>query len=103
MPRPYDKPITIEIIDETTEVYSPLYNLHARINKGKNDNEYLNAGAVQSRRTLVFEVRYFKALEDIRLNTQLYRVMYNGVPYDIEDYDDYQEEHKSIKLLGVSY
>lgn len=103
MAKPFDKPIEIQIVDESTEDYSTLFKLHARVNKGKSDNEYLSAGAIQSKRTLVFEVRYFKALEDIVLNTQSYRVLYNGVPYDIEDYDDYQEEHKTVKLLGVSF
>lgn len=103
MYKPFDKPIEIQIVDESTEDYSTLFKLHARINKGKSDNEYLNAGAVRSKRTLVFEVRFFKALEAIALNTQAYRVLYNGTPYDIEDYDDFQEEHKTVKLLGASY
>lgn len=103
MSNPYDKPIEIQILDETTEDWSPLFNVHARINKAKSDNEYLNAGASQSRRSLIFEVRYFKGLEDIAKNTQLYRVVHDDTPYNITDYDDYMLEHKTVRLLGVSY
>lgn len=98
----YDKPIIIQRIDEDTEKWKPIYTLHADINKAKKDDEYLSAGAIQSKRALVFEIRYFKAIEDIELNTQLYRILYNGHIYDISDYDDYKLKHKSVRLLGVS-
>lgn len=103
MSRTYDRPITIQKIDETTEIWNDVYKVHAYVNKSKTDNEYLNSGAIQAKRTLTFEVRYFAKLEDISLNLQSYRILYQGVPYDIEDYDDYQLLHKSVKLLGVSY
>lgn len=97
----FDKPIVIEIIDEATESWSPLFNLHANVNKS-NGSEYLNAGASRSKATRVFEVRYFKNLEDIALNTNMYRLIYRGHIYNITDYDDYQERHQTIKLLGVA-
>lgn len=105
MSRIYDKPIIIEKIDELTEKWQPVFDkpLHAHINKTKSDNEYLNAGAIQAKKNRTFEVRYFKALEAIENNLQRYRVIYEGVPYNIEDYDDYMDEHKTVKLLGVSY
>jgi SPP1 family predicted phage head-tail adaptor len=103
MPKVFDKPIEIQVIDEMSETWVTKYNTHANINKAKPTNEYLNAGAIQSQRALTFEVRYFKALEDIALNTQCYRILFNGISYNIEDYDDYMLTHKTIKLLGVSY
>lgn len=103
MSKPYDKPITIQKIDEVSETWSDLFKLHARINKTKTGSEYLNVGAIQSKKPLTFEVRYFKALEAIFCNTQLYRILYNGIPFDIKDYDDFMLEHKTVKLLGVSY
>lgn len=103
MAKTYDKPIVIQKIDEKTEKWKDAYRVHAYINKPKADNEYLSAGAIQAKRSLTFEVRYFKQLENISLNTQLYRIVFNGVNYDIKDYDDYQLSHKSVKLLGVSY
>lgn len=98
----YDKPITIQAINEDTELWEDLYSLHARVNKS-NGSEYLNAGAIQSKSTRVFEVRYFKDLEAIDANRGRYRIVYRDQTYNITDYDDYLEQHKTIKLLGVSY
>lgn len=103
MSRIYDRPISIQEINEETEKWEDVYHLHASINKAKSDNEYLNAGAIQAKKSLTFEVRYFAALEDISANLQSYRIVYLGVPYNIVDYDDYMMAHKSVKLLGVSY
>ena len=103
MSRIYDRPITIQTIDELTETWEDVYKVHASINKAKADNEYLSAGAIQAKKSLTFEVRYFAALEDISLNLQSYRIVYQGVPYNIEDYDDYMLKHKTVKILGVSY
>lgn len=103
MSKTFDRPITIQKIDETTETWNDAFKIHASINKAKSDSEYLNAGAIQAKKTFTFEVRYFKALEDISLNLQSYRIVYQGVPYDIGDYDDFMLTHKTVKLLGVSY
>lgn len=98
----FNIPVTIEKKDEKTEKWVNFGNFHARVNKNSG-SEYLNAGAERSQNTLVFEVRYVKMLEEIRLKTQFYRVIYRGQPYNITDYDDYLEKHRTIKLLGVSY
>ena len=98
----YDKRIVIEKMDEKSEKWSEFAVIHARVNK-TGGNEYLNAGAVKSQNTLTFEVRYDRRLEKIRLNTQVFRIIYRGARYNITDYDDYLEKHQTIKLLGVSY
>lgn len=98
----FDKRIFIQKINEDTEKWEDSYTLHARVNKS-NGSEYLNAGANQSKSTRVFEVRYFKDLEDIDDSRGLYRIVYRGRTYNITDYDDYLEQHKTVKLLGVSY
>lgn len=103
MSKLFDRPIIIQRLDEDTEEWVDVFNVHARINKTSTDNEYLSAGAIQGKKNLTFEVRYFAELEDISLNIQSYRVSYRGVPYDINDYDDYMLRHKTVKLLGVSY
>lgn len=103
MAKTFDKPITIEKIDEATEKWTPVFSLHAAINKSRADNEYLNTGAIHAKRNLVFEVRYFAGLEDISFNIQKYRIVYKGVPFNIEDYDDFNLRHKTVKLAGVSY
>lgn len=103
MSRLYDRPISIQKINEVTETWEDKYKVHARINKAKTDNEYLSGGAIQAKKNLTFEIRYFSALEAIGLNLQSYRIVYQGVPYNITDFDDYMLTHKTVKLLGVSY
>lgn len=102
MSKPFDRPVVIQKINEVTELWEDVFKLHARINKAKSNSEYLNAGAVQGKKNLTFEVRYFKDLEPIGDNTQLYRILYRGVPFNVVDYDDFKLEHKTVKLLGVS-
>lgn len=102
MSKVFDRPITILKLDEKTEKYFPVYNLHASINKAKANSEYMNAGAIQGKLSLTFEVRYFGELKDISLNIQSYRILYEGTQYDITDYDDFMLLHKTVKLLGVS-
>ena len=105
MSKLFDRPIMIQKINEVTEEWEDLFEkpLHASINKAKSDGEYVNGGAIQGKRNLVFELRYFKDLEDISFNLQCYRIVYQDRPYDIKDYDDFMLKHKTVKLLGVSY
>ena len=98
----FDKPITIQQINPATEKWTDLYQLHASVNKS-GGSEYLNAGANQSKTTLVFEVRYFRNLEDVNYDRGSYRIVYRGRYFNITDYDDFQEKHNTVKLLGVSY
>lgn len=103
MAKVFDKPITIQKLNSKAKRWEDLYKVHASINKAKSDGEYLSAGAIQAKRNLAFEVRYFSGLEDISLNLQTYRILYRKVPYNIVDFDDFMLKHKTIKLLGVSY
>lgn len=103
MSRVFDRPVSIQRINEVTETWEDVYQVHASVNKNGTGNEYLDAGAIQAKRTLVFEVRYFKDLEDISFNLQMYRIVYQGIPFDLKDYDDFMLRHKTVKLLGVSY
>ena len=103
MAKVFDRPITIQKLDQKAKRWNDLFNVHANINKAKADDEYLSAGAIQGKKSLTFEVRYFKDLEDISLNLQSYRIVFQGVPYNIKDYDDFMLKHKTVKILGVSY
>lgn len=98
--------ITIEKLEKDPETgekaWSPVYSCHAAVNKASG-REYLDAGAVQSQLQMVADVRYCSEIAALRLNTQGYRFLYNGGVYKIADYDDVQELHRSVKLLGVSY
>lgn len=99
----YDRPIIIQKQNTDTELWEDLYKVHAKINKASNDNAYLGSGASQSKRSLTFQIRYFNGLEDMDLNRQYYQILYQGEPYNIEDYDDYMFKHMNVKILGVSY
>lgn len=103
MARTFDRPLVIQKINEVTEQWEDAFRVHASVNKASSDSEYLNAGSVRSKQTLTFEVRYFKDLEDISLNLQGYRIVFQGVPYNITDYDDFMLMHKTVKFLGASY
>ena len=95
-------PIKVQKMDPETETWSDyMPKIHANINKQGSDSEYLNAGAEQSKSRKVFTVRYNPMLKEIDGNTQLYRIVYAGRTYDIADYDDFEERHLSVKLLGV--
>ena len=69
MAKLFDRPIIIQKINEA-EDWVDVFSVHASINKAKTDDEYLNGGAIQGKRNLTFEVRYFAALEDIANNIQ---------------------------------
>ena len=98
----YDKPITIETKDDETEDWHELFRLHARVNK-TGGGTTLNAGADQFLATLTFEIRYFKELEDLRYSPQLYRIIYRGHSFRVTDYDDFMEQHRTVKLVGEHY
>ena len=98
----FDKPITIQQIDEETEEWSDKWNLHARINK-TSGTEYVNAGADISRAVKIFEVRYFQDLADVDYNRGLYRIIYRDHVFNIVDYDDYMERHQTVRIKAESY
>lgn len=96
-----DKPITVQIRDDDGK-WSDLWKLHARVNKS-GGGQVLNAGADQYKATLSFDVRYFQALEDMRYNPQPYRIIYRGHFFKLVDWDDYMEQHRTVRLVGEAY
>lgn len=98
----YDKPITIQQQDPDTEDWADKWKLHAKVNK-TGGGQALNAGADQYRATLTFEIRYFKALEELRYSPQLFRIVYRGHSFKLADFDDFMEQHRSVKLVGEAY
>lgn len=103
MSKVFDKLIAIQTRDEVSEDWVTVYTPHAHVNKARVDAEYLNAGAVQGKRSLTFEVRFFVGLAEVLNNLANYQIIYRGIPFNIVDYDDYAEKHRTITLLGVSY
>lgn len=97
----YNRIIKIQRMDERGQ-WKDYHSCHAAINKASG-KEYLQAGAIQSQQQLVFTLRYCSAIAKIRLKTQQFRVLYNGATFKVADYDDFKEQHRAVKLLGVSY
>lgn len=96
-------PFTIQVQDPDTEEWSDLLHLHAlKVNK-TGGGETNNAGAEQFHPRRTFEVRWCKALEDVAHSPQVHRIFYRGRPYNIQDYDDFMEEHRTVTLVGVAY
>jgi SPP1 family predicted phage head-tail adaptor len=96
-------PLTIQIMDPATEEWTDRLHLHAsKVNK-TGGGESFAAGAEQYHPRLTFTVPWCKALEDVAYNTQLHRIVYRGRTYDIQDYDDYMEQHIEVNLVGVAY
>lgn len=98
----FDKPIIIQKRDEITGKWEDYRILHARVNNS-GGSEFLGGGSTQSQSSKVFEVRYHKDIEVIDDSRDLYRIVYRDRNFNITGYDDFQESHKTVKLLGVSY
>lgn len=96
-------PLTIQQMDPETEAWSDLLRLHAlQVNK-TGGGETHNAGAEIFRPRLTFDLRWCKALEDVAYKPQTHRIVYRGRNYNIEDYDDFMEQHRTVRLVGVAY
>jgi len=96
-------PLTVQRIDPDTEDWTDYLHLHAlKVNKTGGGENY-NAGAEQYHPRLTFELRWCKALEDVVYSPQTYRVIYRGRSYNIQDYDDFMEQHRTVRLVGVAY
>lgn len=98
----YAKPITVQVQDPITEEWTDSLHLHARVNKTGGATSF-NAGADQFHASLTFEVRYVRALENIAYGPQPFRILYRGRTFKVTDYDDYMEQHRSVRLVGELY
>ena len=96
----FDKKIIIQKINEATEEWSDVWTLHAAINKAK-ATEYSGA-ATETKRTLTFTVRFATPLTVIAYQTSAFRIVFDGVVFNITDFDDFMLEHKTIRFTGVS-
>lgn len=95
-------PITVQVQDPDTLDWSDKWNLHAKVNKS-GGGQHFNAGADQYKATLTFEVRYFDGLEEMRYKPQLFQIVYRGHTFKLVDWDDYMEQHRTVKMVGEAY
>lgn len=82
----YDKPIIIKRMSDKG-TWKPWRTLHAFVNKAKDSTS-----------SLIFELRYTSALRDIFSYLEEFIIVYRGDVYLIEDYDDFMEQHLTIRL-----
>jgi len=104
MSRVYDKSVTIQKQDEETEIWADLLGkpLHARVNTATGKVGFA-ADADQFHAQMVFEFRYMSVLEQLRYTPQLFRLCYRGHTYHVVDYDDYLEQHRTVRITGALY
>lgn len=93
--------IQIQKFNEDNDSYSDYYSCHAQVNK-TGGNEYLIAGAVSTKNKFTFIVRYCEELKNLQFDTQTYRIIFNGIVFNIIDADDFMQRHKTIKIIGES-
>lgn len=98
----YDKPVVLQKQNETTEKWENVLFLHAKVNKTGGSQTFA-AGADQFPARLNFDFRYCQALEEIRYQPELYRLIYRGHTFQVIDYDDYLEQHKTVRIVGKLY
>lgn len=96
----FNKPIVIQKWNEDAQGWEIYFTCHARVNTSKATTN-LDGGTLYGRNKTNFDVRFCKAVSMIEFDTQLYRIVYKNVVYDLVEYDDYMEQHRTVKLKGV--
>ena len=96
-------PVTIQRMDPDTEEWTDLLHLHATKVNQAGSSETFAAGRERYSPRLNFDFNWCKALEALRWDTQNHRIVYRGQLFNITDYDDYMEEHRSVRLEGEAY
>lgn len=96
-------PVTIQRQDPETEEWVDLWKLHAiQVNKA-GGGENFNAGREQYHPRMTFDLRWCQRLEDLRWDPAAHRIIYRGHAFNITDYDDYMEQHLTVRLVGEAY
>lgn len=93
--------IQIQKLNDDNDSYNDYYSCHAQVNK-TGGNEYLIAGAVSTKNKFTFIVRYCEELKNLQFDTQTYRIVFNGIIFNIIDADDFMQRHRTIKIIGKS-
>jgi SPP1 family predicted phage head-tail adaptor len=76
--------------------------LHTRANVNPvGGREYTAASAVFSNEELEFELRYCRALEEVR--PQTHSILFRGRRYDIKAMDNYQMANDAVKIRAVRH
>ena len=98
----FDKPVTLQKQIPETGAWQDVQHLHANVNKAISTQNF-SAENDRLRIRLLFRLRYYSEMENVRQNLQDYRIDYDGQHYELTDYDDYNERRRVIKLTGELY
>lgn len=71
-------------------------------NKTKS-REIVAASRESSAQSVTFRVAWHRQLEAIEHDTDCFRILWRGVMWDIQGYDDYMYQHVTVDLEAVSY
>lgn len=96
-------PITIQRQNADTEEWEDFLRLHAtQVNRAGGGEGY-SAGREQYHPRMTFDLRWHRRLEEIRWAPQAHRLIYHGHAFNIVDYDDYMEQHITVRVTGEAY
>ncbi len=96
-------PVMVQKMDPDTEEWTNHLQLHAlRVNQA-GGGESFNAGRERYAPRLTFDIAWCTKLEALRYDTQHHRLIYQGQPFNIVDYDDYLESRGTVRLTGEAY
>lgn len=95
----YNKPIKIQKLNNSAEVWEDYYSTHAEINKASG-KEYFNASTNITSATYNFTTRYCEKLEDVQYETAYYRVIYRNRVFDIKNVDNKNLKNHEITIVG---
>lgn len=98
----YDKPVILQKQIPDTGAWTDVQHLHANVNKAVSTQNF-SAENERLRQRLLFRLRYYAELENVRHSLQDYRIDYSGQHFELVDYDDYNERRRVIKLTGELY
>lgn len=96
-------PVTIQHQDPDSEEWSDLLHLHATKVNRAGGGESFNAGREQYHPRMTFDFRWSRRLEALRWAPDSHRLVYRGHFFNITDYDDYMEQHLTVRLTGEAY
>lgn len=90
--------VKVDAIGNHITVWKEFYSCAAYANQASG-KEYAMAGQTMTEETLIFEVRWCKKLMD--LDSTKYRILFNGVIYNMISIDDVQFRHRILKLIAT--
>lgn len=95
----YNQLISIQKLNNDTEIWEEYHSTHAEINKASG-KEYFNASTNITSSTYNFKTRYCELLEDIQYNTALYRIVYRNRIFDIKNTDNKNLKNHELIIVG---